>query len=84
LNLKIFYLQHFNIKNCFLSNTCYTNENENASGKELSCGYPCFKDKKPDTFIENGVEKQYMCGSITFPTIKTPPRYAVYQIYEKM
>jgi hypothetical protein len=61
----------------------YTNENENAPGKELSCGYPCFKDKKPETFIENGVQKQYMCGSITYPTIKTPPRYSVYQIFEK-
>jgi hypothetical protein len=61
----------------------YTNEDENVPGKEISCGYPCFKDKKPEIFVENDIEKQYMCGSITFPTIKTPPRYAIYQIYEK-
>jgi signal recognition particle subunit SEC65 len=61
----------------------YKNEDENAPGKELSCGYPCFKDKNPEILIENGIQKQYMCGSITFPTIKTPPRYAVYEIYEK-
>ena len=61
----------------------YTNENENESGKELSCGYPCLKDKQPEIFVENGIKKQYMCGSITYPTIKTPPRYAVYEIYEK-
>jgi len=61
----------------------YKNENETGNGKELSCGYACFKDKKPQTFVENGITKQYMCGSITYPTIKTPPRYAVYEIYEK-
>ena len=59
----------------------YTDEIENASGKELSCGYPCsYKDGKLQITPDG---KQYMCGSIVHPTIKTPPRYAVYQIYEK-
>ena len=61
----------------------YTNENENSPGKELSCGFPCLKENKPVTFNENGTTKQYMCGSVVHPTIKTPPRYAVYEIYEK-
>ena len=57
----------------------YTNENENASGKQISCGYPCLQNGNPQ--IVNG--NQFMCGSQVFPTIKTPPRYAVYQIFEK-
>jgi hypothetical protein len=60
----------------------YTNETEKAPGKELSCGYPCMLDDKPETFVENGKIKQYMCGSVGFPTIKTPSRFAVYKIVE--
>ena len=62
----------------------FTNEIEKAEGKELSCGYPCLKNgKDPFTFKENGVVKQYMCGSTGFPDIKTPTRFAVYRIAEK-
>jgi len=61
----------------------YTNEEEKAPGKELSCGYPCLPYDKPLTFEEDGVTKQYMCGSVAYPNIKTPPRFAVYQIVEK-
>jgi hypothetical protein len=60
----------------------YTNEVENAPGKELSCGYPCLPFNKPMIFNDNGVEKQYMCGSVGFPTIKTQPRFSVYKIVE--
>ena len=60
----------------------YTNETEKAPGKELSCGYPCMPNGKPETFVENNVVKQYMCGSVGFPTIKTPSRFAVYKIVE--
>ena len=58
----------------------YTNEEENAQGKEISCGFPCLKNGKPQIFNK---DKQFMCGSIVYPTIKTPPRFAVYEIYEK-
>jgi hypothetical protein len=61
----------------------YTNEQEKAPGKELSCGYPCLPYNKPMTFVEKGITKQYMCGSVGYPDIKTPPRFAVYQIIEK-
>ena len=60
----------------------YTNETEKVPGKELSCGYPCKLDGKPETFNDNGIVKQYMCGSVGFPTIKTPSRFAVYKIVE--
>ena len=60
----------------------YTNELEKAPEKELSCGYPCMSGDKPETFVENGVVKQYMCGSAGYPTIKTPSRFAVYKIVE--
>jgi hypothetical protein len=61
----------------------YTNENEKAEGKELACGYPCisYESGKPLT-LENGT-KQYMCGSVGYPNIKTPTRFAVYKIAEK-
>ena len=62
----------------------YTNENEKTPGKELACGYPCLPNDKPMTFNENGTTKQYMCGSVGFPDIKTPPRFAVYKIVEKV
>ncbi len=61
----------------------YTNEVEKAPGKELSCGYPCFKNGK-DPLIVPGTNKQYMCGSIGYPDIKTPTRFAVYRITEKI
>jgi len=60
----------------------YTNEDEKAPGKELACGYPCLPYDKPMTFTENGVTKQYMCGSVGFPNIKTPTRFAVYKIID--
>jgi len=66
------------------TNGNYAHENNLKSGKELSCGYPCLKDGKPQTFSDNyGTLRQYMCGSVVYPTIKTPPRYAVYKIFEK-
>ena len=59
-------------------------ENNIKPGNELSCGYPCSKDGKPQTFLDDkGILRQYMCGSVVYPTIKTPPRYAVYKIFEK-
>lgn len=61
----------------------YTNEVAKGTGKEMACGYPCLPNDKPMTFEENGVTKQYMCGSVAFPSIKTPPRFAVYQIVER-
>ena len=61
----------------------YTNEEEKAPGKEMSCGYPCLPNNKPLTFVENGITKQYMCGSVGYPDIKTPPRFAVYKIVER-
>jgi len=53
----------------------YTNEVENASGKQLSCGYICPQNGTPQSL--------YTCGSMLYPTIKTPPRYSVYKIYVK-
>jgi hypothetical protein len=62
----------------------YTNEEEKAPGKELSCGYPCTYKNKPVTFKDpNGNVRQYMCGSVGYPNIKTPARFAVYKIVEK-
>jgi hypothetical protein len=58
----------------------YTDEIENAPGKELSCGFPCMQNGKPQTSSSGEV---YMCGSLLHPTIKTTPRYSVYEIYEK-
>jgi len=59
----------------------YTNDSENEKGKEIGCGFPCLPFDKPDTFVDSkGITRQYMCGSINYPTIKTPPRYAVYEI----
>jgi len=59
----------------------YTNENEPIEGKEISCGFPCITENKPETFTDsNGVVRQYMCGSVNYPTIKTPERYAIYKI----
>jgi hypothetical protein len=62
----------------------YTNEEERAPGKELSCGYPCHRDGKPITFKDpDGTVRQYMCGSVGYPNIKTPARFSVYKIVEK-
>jgi len=61
----------------------YTNEEEKAPGKEMSCGYPCLSGDKPVTFDHAGSKKQYMCGSVGFPNIKIPTRFAVYRIVEK-
>ena len=61
----------------------YTNEEEKAENKELSCGYPCLPDGKPETFKDpDGTIRQYMCGSVGYPNIKTPTRFAVYKIVE--
>jgi hypothetical protein len=60
----------------------YTNEQEQ-NGKPLACGYPCLQNNEPLTFTDNGVKKQYMCGSFAYPNIKTPSRFAVYHIAEK-
>jgi hypothetical protein len=59
----------------------YTSETDTNDGKELSCGYPCITNDKPDTFTDSqGVVRQYMCGSVNYPTLKTPEHYAVYKI----
>ena len=60
----------------------YTNEIEKEKGKELSCGYPCLQDENPDTFVKDNVTKQYMCGSVGYPNIKTSTRFSVYKIIE--
>ena len=57
----------------------YTNEEENTKNKELSCGFPCLSNGKPQTISD----KQFMCGSVGYPNIKTPSRFAVYKITEK-
>lgn len=58
----------------------YSSELSN-DGKELACGFPCITNGKPETFTDpNGVVRQYMCGSVNYPTLKTPERYAVYKI----
>jgi hypothetical protein len=58
----------------------FTNELENAKGKELACGYTCLTDGKPLVYDDNGIKRHYMCGSVGFPDIKTPTRFAVYQL----
>lgn len=51
------------------------------NSKGLKCGFPCLINDKPDTFVDSsGVERQYMCGSLNYPTLKTPERFAVYKI----
>ena len=61
----------------------YTNEKDVEPGEELSCGYPCKSGGKFETLKDSsGNESHYMCGSTSYPDIKTPPRYAVYQIIE--
>jgi len=59
----------------------YTNEEEKAPGKELSCGHPCMSN---DQILKYDSDKQYMCGSTAYPNIKTPSRFAVYHIKEKV
>ena len=58
----------------------YTNEKEEDTEKELSCGYPCLSDGV-EPLVLNG--KHYMCGSDGYPDIKTLTRVAVYRISEK-
>jgi hypothetical protein len=60
----------------------YTNEEEKAPGKELSCGYTCLTSGKQLTHKENGIKRHYMCGSVGYPNIKTPTRFAVYELIE--
>jgi len=61
----------------------YTNETNTTPQSELSCGYPCLQNGNPQSFNENNETLQYMCGSSSYPNIKTPPRYSVYKIFEK-
>uniref|UniRef100_A0A6C0I894 Uncharacterized protein n=1 Tax=viral metagenome TaxID=1070528 RepID=A0A6C0I894_9ZZZZ len=59
----------------------YTNEIDNEQGKEVSCGFPCTINGHDETFTDsNGITRQYMCGSVNYPTLKTPERYSVYKI----
>ena len=61
----------------------YTDEEKREPEKELSCGHPCLPFGEPMTFKDSkGDIRQYMCGSVAYPNIKTPPRYAVYKIVE--
>ena len=63
----------------------YTNEDANIEGKELSCGYPCYSEGEPQTFInDKGEKRQYMCGSIGYPNIKSDSKYSVYKIIESI
>lgn len=50
-----------------------TNELDNVPGRELSCGNVCVPETSSDG-------KGYTCGSILYPTIRTPPRYSVYRL----
>ena len=50
-----------------------TNEVDNIEGRELSCGNVCVPETSSDG-------KNYTCGSILYPTIRTPPRYSVYKL----
>jgi hypothetical protein len=61
----------------------YTNEIDKTAGKELSCGYTCLRNGKPLVYDDNGTSRHYMCGSVGYPDIKTPTRFAVYQITER-
>jgi hypothetical protein len=56
----------------------YTHEEARDPGKVLACGYSCVENDKEDTFGDG--KNVYMCGSVAYPNIKTPPRYAVYKI----
>jgi hypothetical protein len=59
----------------------YRNEDSDNEEKELACGFPCITNGKPETFIDpKGIVRQYMCGSVNYPTIKTSERYAVYKV----
>ena len=61
----------------------FTDEQKNEKGKELACGHPCLPFGEPLTYKDpEGNIRQYMCGSIAYPNIKTPSRYAVYKIVE--
>lgn len=45
------------------------------------CGYPCLINNKPDTYIDSkGVKRQYMCGSVNYPDLRSDETYAVYKI----
>jgi hypothetical protein len=62
----------------------YTDDQRKEPGKELGCGYPCLPFGEPLTFKDpQGNIRQFMCGSVSYPDIKTPPRYAVYKIVER-
>jgi hypothetical protein len=50
-----------------------------SSSQNNLCGYQCFS--KDGKLSVNG--KKYMCGSVGYPDIKTPTRYAVYKILER-
>ena len=50
-----------------------TNEVDNIEGREISCGNVCVPETSSDG-------KNYTCGSILYPTIRTPPRYSVYKL----
>jgi len=63
----------------------FANENNLTPEKELSCGFPCYVNGTDELQVftdSKGVERNYMCGSAVYPTIKTAPRYAVYKIVE--
>lgn len=61
----------------------YANEENITDDTELSCGYPCYINDKVGVYTDSsGVERNYMCGSVAYPNIKTAPRYAIYKIKE--
>jgi hypothetical protein len=68
------------LKNYTLTPKLDNYTNEKAPGKELSCGYTCLTEGKPLIYDDNGTKRHYMCGSVAYPEIKTPARFAVYQL----
>ena len=56
----------------------------NSNTDSKLCGHPCLLNGKPDTFVDSkGETKNYMCGSNTFPTLKSPELFAIYKIISK-
>jgi hypothetical protein len=49
-----------------------------AGNNELQCGYPCTNPDRSPQVNQDG--KVYTCGSINYPTIKSPSIYSVYYI----
>jgi len=53
-----------------------------SNDKDFACGYQCFDSDGKTPLKVNS--KVLTCGSVGFPTVKTPTRFAVYTIAEKL